>query len=237
MSCASLPQLWNIQTALHMVFQQTPTCTCLLIKPDEDCTAQPLNLLWTQNSFIWFYLKNSLDHSAPPCAVDPISPCVTLRSSIMTKEGMRAVGASAAKQWKLLWPVLPIPHPRARRAGLLLTKHVDSGGAVAGACHTAGHAGVIPPVLQPNPLQVQAPVAAHAHVGIGNQLPKERRNLSLGKHSLTMFPLALLDYVTLLKITCSWRILLELFLLSIFHTKLILLKSFSSTLYLLLKWD
>lgn len=46
---------------------------------------------------------------------------------------------------------------------------------------------------------------------------------------------ALLDYVTLLKIMCSWRILLELFLLSIFHAKLILFNSFSSTLYLLLE--
>lgn len=70
--------------------------------------------------------------------------------------------------------------PRAGRAGLLLTEDVDSGGAVAGARHAAGHAGVIPPVLQPNPLQVQAAVTAHAHVGIGNQLPMERWNLSLG---------------------------------------------------------
>lgn len=159
----------------------------------------------------------------------------------MTEEEMWEVGASAAKQWKLPWSVLPLALPRARGPGLLLTKHVDSGGAVAGARHAAGHAGVIPPVLQPNPFQVQAPVAAHAHVGIGNQLPKERWNLSLAKYSLTMFTLgcsvALLDYVTLLKITCSWRILLELFLLSIFHAKLILFNSFSSTLYLLLEWD
>lgn len=227
MSCASLPQFWNTQTALLMAFQQTPTCTCLLIKPDEDCTAQLLNedLLWTQNSFTWCYLRSSPDHSAPPCAVDPISPCYFTKQR---HERRGKVGSCKCSE-------------AVKAAVVLLTEDVDSGGAVAGACHAAGHAGVIPPVLQPNPLQVQAPVAAHAHVGTGNQLPKERRNLSLGKYSLTRCTwgcsVALLGYVTLLKIIYSCRILIELFLLSVFHTKLILLKSFSSTSYLLLELE
>lgn len=174
MSRASLHQLWNIQTALLMVFQQITTWTCLFIKAAQrslrmrifcehkivlfDVTwkrvliTQLLPAQWT-NSPLSYFTKQHHDR----------------RGNVGSCECSEAVKAA----------VLPLL-PRAGRAGLLLTEDVDSGGAVAGARHAAGHAGVIPPVLQPNPLQVQAAVAAHAHVGIGNQLPKERWNLSLG---------------------------------------------------------
>lgn len=48
--------------------------------------------------FTWKSLDHSdLDHLVPPCAADPISRCVTLQSSTVTREGVREVGVSAGK--------------------------------------------------------------------------------------------------------------------------------------------
>lgn len=188
MSCASLLQLWNIQIALLIVFQQTPTCTCLLIKPDEDH-------LWMR---IFCEHKIVLFHFTWKTVLITqilITQCnrSNLPLSYFTKQhrDRRENAGSWCKCSESCRGRGCPSSPPSTKAMLLLTKDVDSGGAVGGARHAAGHAGVIPPVLQPNPLQVQAAVAAHAHVRSGNQLPKERWNLSLGKYILTVLILGL----------------------------------------------
>lgn len=116
---------------------------------------------------------------------------------------------------------------------MLLTIHINSSGFVVCPSNITGHAGIITPILQPNSFKMQAPITSNINVGIGNQLPKEKRNILLSKYTLNSIYFGRQYSFTLFtlshkkkKILCSWRILLKL---STFHKKLTLNNTFGST--------
>lgn len=56
------------------------------------------------------------------------------------------------------------------RSGVSLTVHDHRGRPVTGSGHVAGHAGVLPSILKPNSLDVEAAIAAHSDIWILDQL-------------------------------------------------------------------